>query len=166
MAEPMITSGEADTAFDVLIRALQTTGKPVPMAVAEKLMTRPPGASEYDLHLRNAQLDSADIHNIAEAIKAVDDSGGPSLRSFSLSYNQRIADAEIRQLAESLPLTVTEIGMVQTGMTDIGGRALIDWAQGAPDLRWFCIEENSISAEFKTELKKFSQGRPGLLVVY
>ena len=65
----------------------------------------------------------------------------------------------------NLPATVTEIGLVQCGIGDKGGDALIMWAAKALNLRWLCVEQNSFSDEMKDRFIQFGNDRKGLLVV-
>ena len=73
---------------------------------------------------------------IAEAIKTVHVKRGPSLQSFSMSYNPNLGDEGVLILVKTLPSTVTEIGLVQCGIGDKGGDALMTWASKAPKLQF------------------------------
>jgi hypothetical protein len=149
-----------------LITALRSIHHPVANKVADALLSSISNGSSYDLHLRNADLNSSQIKSIAAAIKVVDENDGPRLRSFSMSYNANLGDEGVLILVQNLPQTITEIGLVQSGMSDQGAEALIVWATKAKQLRWLCIEENIFSTEIKHKLKKLGQERSDLLVVY
>ena len=148
-----------------LINALRLINKPVCEKAADNLQSLKDNKSNYDLHLRNADLNYNEIKLIAEAIKTVHDKRGPSLQSFSVSYNPHLGDEGVLILVKTLPPTVTEIGLVQCGIGDKGGGALITWAAKAPKLKWLCVEQNSFSDEIKDRFIQFSKGRNGLLIV-
>jgi hypothetical protein len=149
-----------------LINALRSTNNPVSNKAAETLLSLKKSESSYDLHLRDADLNLNQITSIAEAIKTVHENGGPSLQSFSMSYNSNLGDEGVLILVKSLPQTITEIGLVQSGIGDKGGQALIEWATNAKQLRWLCIEGNIFSNDIKDSLREFSQERSDLLVIF
>ena len=148
-----------------LINALRSINKPVCEKAADNLQSLKDNKSNYDLHLRNADLNYNEIKLIAEAIKTVHDKRGPSLQSFSVSYNPHLGDEGVLILVKTLPPTVTEIGLVQCGIGDKGGGALITWAAKAPKLKWLCVEQNLFSDEIKNRFIQFGKKRNGLLVV-
>jgi hypothetical protein len=96
----------------------------------------------------------------------VHENGGPSLQSFSMSYNSNLGDEGVLILVKNLPQTITEIGLVQSGIGDEGGEALIRWATNAKQLRWLCVEKNIFSNDIKDKLRKLGQERSDLLVVF
>jgi hypothetical protein len=159
-------SGKEEAIINPLINALRSTNNPVSNKVAETLLSLKNGKPSYDLHLRNADLSYNQIKSIAEAIKTVHKNGGPSLQSFSMSYNSNLGDEGVLILVKNLPQTITEIGLVQSGIGDKGGEALIRWAKNAKQLRWLCVEENIFSNDIKDRLRKFGQERSDLLVVF
>jgi hypothetical protein len=149
-----------------LINALRLTNSPVSNKVAETLFSLKNSESSYNLHLRNADLNYNQIKSIAEAIKTVHENGGPSLHSFSMSYNSNLGDEGVLMLVKNLPQTITEIGLVKSGIGDKGAEALIRWSKNAKQLRWLCVEENIFSNDIKDRLGKLGQESSGLLVVY
>jgi hypothetical protein len=159
-------SEKEEAIINPLINVLRSTNNPVSNKVAETLLSLKNSESSYDLHLRNADLDYNQIKSIAEAIKTVHENGGPSLQSFSMSYNSSLGDEGVFILVKNLPQTITEIGLVQSGIGDKGGEALIRWATNAKQLRWLCVEENIFSNDIKDRLRKFGQERSDLLVVF
>jgi hypothetical protein len=109
-------SEKKETIINPLIKVLRSTYNPVSNKVAETLLSLKDSESSYDLHLRNADLNYKQIKSIAEAIKTVHANGGPSLQSFSMSYNSNLGDEGVLILVKNLPQTITEIGLVQSGM--------------------------------------------------
>jgi len=148
-----------------LVNVLKSTQNSVCDAAAARLMALHDNSSNYDLHLRSANLSSAQIERIAEALQAVHRQGGPALHSFSLSYNSNLNDEGMLTLVKTLPPTVTEVGLVQCGLGDVGGAALLAWASGATKLQMLCVEQNAFSNVTKDRLVKLGREKPGLLVV-
>lgn len=148
-----------------LTNVLRSINNPVCEKAANDLLSLKDNNSNYDLHLRNADLNQNEIALIAEAIKTVHDNSGPLLRSFSMSYNSKLRDEGVSILVQALPSTLTEIGLVKCEIGDKGGEALMTWASSAPKLHWLCIEQNSFSKSVKNRLIKFGKKRSNLLVV-
>ncbi|MFT7674217.1 MAG: hypothetical protein ACI845_002634 [Gammaproteobacteria bacterium] len=144
-----------------LINTLRSVNNPVCEKVASNLLLFKSNKSHYDLHLRNADLNNNEVKLIAEATKIVNDEGGPLLRSFSMSYNSNLRDEGVLMLVKSLPSTVTEIGLVQCGLGDKGGEALMIWASNVPTLHWLCVEQNSFSDKTRGRLVKLGKERNG-----
>ena len=148
-----------------LIRALLDTGKPVCISVADNLRTLPIDTRHYDLHLRNALLDITDVNHIAEAIDTVAREGGPVLQSFSMSYNANVGDEGVLTLTRTLPSTLTELGLVECGIKDRGGNALVDWAANKSALHWLCVEGNAFTSDTTNRFIDLRMKRKALLVV-
>ena len=83
----------------------------------------------------------------------------------SLSYNDAIGDTGAIAMAQSLPPTLHEVGLVNCGIGDAGGEALLRWAKNATGLRILCIEENNISEGIKLQLADLMHRNAALLVV-
>jgi hypothetical protein len=161
-----LLSEKEEAIINPLINALRLTNNPVSNKVADTLLSLKNSESSYDLHLRNADLNYNQIKSIAEAIKTVHENGGPSLQSFSMSYNSNLGDEGVLILVKNLPHTITEIGLVKSSIGDKGAEALIKWSTNAKHLRWLCVEENIFSNDIKVRLRKLGQERSDLLVVY
>ena len=148
-----------------LLDALGSTNKPVCTNAANKLLSLTDNSVNYDLHLRSANLNTEEIQRIAKAIEAVHMANGPTLQSFSMSYNTNLKDEGVLNLVQALPATLTEIGLVQCGIGDEGGEALMNWAAQAPKLHWLCVEQNPFSEATRDRFNKLGQTRQGLLVI-
>jgi hypothetical protein len=159
-------SAKEGAMMNPLINALRLTDNRVSNKVAETLLSLTKSKSSYDLHLRNAGLNYRQIKSIAEAIRTVHENGGPSLQSFSMSYNSNLGDEGVLILVKNLPQTITEIGLVNCGLGDKGGEALMRWSTNAKQLRWLCVEENIFSNDIKDRLRKLGQESSDLLVVF
>lgn len=147
---------------DVLIQALRTIDKPVCTEAAKRL-ARSTKATDFDLHLRSAGLTQADARVLADAMASAGD--GPSLRSFSASYNPDLGDAGVVALAEAFPTSMRELGLVGCVIGDVGGRAILKWAKSAPELGMICVEGNAMSAEVRAALTALGRERQVMVVV-
>ena len=148
-----------------LIDTLGAINKPVCDQAASKLLSLNVNQSSYDLHLRHADLNLNEIKLIAAAIKTVDANQGPALKSFSMSYHPNLEDEGVFVLVNTLPATVTELGLVNCGLGDPSAAALMIWAAKASNLHWLCVEENAFSDKVKDRLKQLGEQTKGLLVV-
>jgi hypothetical protein len=145
-----------------LIAALLAIGGPVCKTAASELETE---REAFDLHLRGAGLDVQDAQALAEGLQDLSASGRVLLRSFSASYNPDLGDAGAIVLAQALPVTVTEVGLVGCAIGDAGAAALLDWAQRAPDLRMICVEGNRLSVQMKATFTALGRQRALMVVV-
>ena len=106
------------------------------------------GLPTLNVHLRNANMTAADAKIIANALDRTPVFELARLGSFSLSYNA-IGDEGAKNLADSLPATLTELGLVGCSIGDRGGKAILDWAKHANGLQMICIEDNKMSDEMR-----------------
>ena len=121
--------------------------------------------SQIVLQLRSLSLNTSDIAEIANIIKEEKNNSNAILTSISFSYNEQIGNAGSVVLANSLPPSIRDIGLVDCGIGDQGGKAMLDWMQTAPNLRMICMEQNSFSKELKMEFQEFRKAHPGILVI-
>jgi len=128
--------------------ALRAIGSDVTNAVADNLAKGVVGLPTLNVHLRNANMTAADAKTIANALDRTPVFELARLGSFSLSYNA-IGDEGAKNLANSLPATLTELGLVGCSIGDRGGKAILDWAKHASGLHMICIEDNKMSDEMR-----------------
>ena len=133
-----------------LQKALRAIGSDVTMAAADNFAISAVSSSILNLHLRNARITAGDVKIIANALDKTPSSELARLGSFSLSYNN-IGDQGAMTLANVLPKTLTEIGLVGCSIGDQGGGAILEWAKYANGLRMICIEDNSMSAQMRKQ---------------
>ena len=150
--------------MDDLVAALKKIGRPVCLSAAKKLEDITPNAARFDLHLRHADLDAQDASFLATAIHKTANTPGPALRSFSASYSPRLTDAGIAALADAFPANMIELGLVGSACTDIGGRAILGWAQRATNPTMICIESNDISPHLKSLFAPLRQHHPSIIL--
>lgn len=151
--------------LSILARVLRATDKDICVAAAARLENLSAMASSFDLHLRSAGLDTADATNIAAAIRGSTADEQLSLRSFSSSYNPDIGELGAVALINSLPPTLSEIGMVGCGLGDESGEALLDWVQNASSIRMICVEGNAYSPKMRQRISNLRKDRSGLTVI-
>ena len=116
------------------------------------------------LHLRGLNLTASDVEPIADALRALTDAEGSLLASLSLSYNDAIGDAGALSLANALPRSLPELGLVGCKIGDPGGRALLDWARQATRLTMLCVEGNEFSGEVRNQLRNLARENATLSV--
>lgn len=151
-----------DTTTHILAEALRATENERCLQTAADLERISLDNSQFDLHLRNAGLKPTDAQLIAQALLKT--GSGPALTSFSVSYNQLIGDDAVATLARALPPSVREIGFVGCAIGDIGGQALVEWAEQAPALRMMCVEDNQFSSKLEQRLANLAQSKTQLSV--
>lgn len=115
------------------------------------------------LNLRNLSLKSIDITAIAPVLNQ-EYSNAP-LKSISFSYNRLIGDEGVTVLIKSLPISLQEIGLVDCGIGDNGGRDILNFVRTLPQLKMICIERNNFSNKLKQEYKTFGNNNPTITVV-
>ena len=148
-----------------LARALRLVGSDICDTAALRLEASVENEGNIRLHLRRAALDEADARIIAHALRSLTPQEAASLGSFSLSYNHALGDAGVAAIAQSLPRTLREVGLVGCGAGDQGGEALYRWASEAAGLQVLCIEENHFSLDLKRRFIALSRGTRNLLVI-
>ena len=142
----------------LIIDALLTIGTPATIQKAASIEA----SSGTTLNLRSLDLSSAMVNQIAAGLS----SSIVPLSSISFSYNSALGDAGAKALAAHLPKSLTELGMVDCGLQDEGGLALLEWAKTAPKLRMICIEQNAFSEEARRAFVDFSEAIPHMVVCY
>jgi hypothetical protein len=153
-----------DHILAVLINTLRFLNNHVCEKAADKLEKRVHSFNSYTLHLRYGMLDSLDAKKISEALKSVHQNHNIRLTSFSVSYNTNLGHEGVLMLIKNLPKTITELGLVQSGISDKSAEALINWTTNAKQLRWLCVEKNTFSDTIKDRFRKLGQERSDLLV--
>lgn len=120
-------------------------------------------SSSDQLSFRNLGLTVSDVTTIANILQQRSSSN--PIKSISFSYNA-LGDEGAIAFANSIPDTITEVGLVGCNIEDAGGLAMLDWAKTSKQLRMICIEQNSFSDTLKREYHQFSNEHPEILVVF
>ncbi len=118
------------------------------------------------LNLRNLSLKPNNITAIATILKQENYNNTNVIKSISFSYNTLMGDAGATALAKSLPTSLSEIGLVECGIGDNGGRAILNVVKRLPQLKMICIEQNKFSDQLKMEYEAFGQANPKITVVF
>ena len=155
----------SDLPLRKLIEALRATKKDICVTAANRLDNLQKAPSEFDLHLRQANLNEADAISIAAALNNLSLTSGPSLRSFSISYNPGVRESGVIALITALPQTIREIGMVGCNLGDDSGQALLDRVRQTASLRMLCVEENNFSVNMLHSFADLRKQRNGFIVV-
>jgi len=120
------------------------------------------------VHLRSAWLVGHDIGLIAELMRSLERDEAQLLSSVSLSKSRKVGDVGAAQMAESLPVSLTELGLVGCGIGDSGGKAVLEWMRRTTRLDTLCIEGNQFSSNVTRDFKSSAptcsttmQRRPG-----
>lgn len=115
------------------------------------------------LNLRNLGLGEKDIIDITNIIEYENDA--IYLSSISFSYNQ-LGDVGAILTAKKMPHSISEIGLVDCGIGDKGGYAILNWIRKSNSLQMICIEQNNFSDKLKMEFNLFKRENPKVMVVY
>ena len=151
-------------ATGTLINALRAIGKDACIKAATKMEVAQAAQMPFSLHLRNAGLNVSDAEILANALMALPTDDQVKFRSFSVSYNPMLGDEGTVALSQALPRTVSEIGFVGCDVGDVGGEALLEWAEQATRLSVICVEDNVFSKHTKTRFRELATKRVGVLV--
>lgn len=149
---------------NILINALNSIDSEVTRTAAKTLELAITSNSPFSLHLRSAGLSFSDAKILANAVKQYASKNKQNLQSFSVSYNPSLGDEGVAVLIHSLPQTVSEIGLVGCGISDIGGQALLKWTSDNTQLNMICVEDNEISESTKMQFRELETKRTGLRI--
>lgn len=109
------------------------------------------------IELRSLDLTFEKAGYLATNFKNVPTADLARLRSFSMSYNP-LGSAGAITMAQMLPCSVQELGMVGCDIGEEGGEAILEWTKQASSLRMLCIEQNHFSNALKAEFRNVFPG--------
>ncbi len=116
------------------------------------------------INLRNLGLEEKDIIEITNYLEIENDCS--YIKAISFSFNKNIGDLGAGILAEKLPLTIQEVGLVACGIGDKGGAKMLQWMRKCRALKMICIEQNNFSNNLEVALESFKKEHPSTMVVY
>ena len=122
--------------------------------------------SASSLHLRDLALNSSNLIEISNCFNHEEEHNNHFLKSISFSYNHQLSDSGAIVLIKNLPESICEIGLVNCGISDIGGIEILKWMHNSLNLRMICMEQNNFSKNLKLEFNKFSIANPSIIVIY
>ena len=149
----------------ILANALRSIGGDVCIDAAERLEALSGRAERFSLHLRQAGLNQTDAKLLTDALGSFKSVKHTVISSLSVSFNPGIRDEGVTAIANTLPLTLPELGMVGCNMGDQADESLLRWAHAAPNLHTMCIEQNRFSARLKARFTELAQERPNILLM-
>lgn len=117
------------------------------------------------LNLRNLDLTATNITSILQSLNP-EIVGSNPLQSISFSYNPSLGDSGAIALSNHLPKSVTTLGLVSCGITDVGGIELLNWMKNSPRLQMICMEKNAFSEKLVLELRRFQNDHPHASIDY
>ena len=132
-----------------LSQTLRSIGNQECLDVASKLEATALSQSPTQLHLRSADLSQSDVLALAKTLNTLPSDNSDRLVSLSLSYNNRVGNEGASALAQSIPSSLEEIGLVGCGIGDAGGEHLLTWAKQSENLKMICFEGNYFSENLK-----------------
>lgn len=147
---------------DQIAQLLRQKGDSTCIQKAESLENE--NAGLRNLHLRNLGLDEKDIAGIANILEQ--ETNSTTIKSISFSHNQGIGDVGATLLANKIPHSIREIGLVDCGISDKGGSEILHWMRKSTHLQMICMEQNDFSDELRMEFSNFKREHPNVLVVY
>lgn len=121
--------------------------------------------SHSSLHLRSLDLNEKEILQLATILKDHKNDTNPPIKSISFSFNKEMKDEGIQYLLPALPSSLQELGLVNCGLNDLGGFALLNWAKDSKNLKMLCVENNNFSPELQNAFGAFRLENPSILVV-
>ncbi len=134
-------------------------------ACIEKARTLESTAAQMtSFNFRSLGLSTSAILSIAGILRQEKDS--QAITSISFSYNRLMGDAGAIALAQSLPDSIREVGLVDCRIGEKGGTALLDWIKEAPNLKMICIEQNQFSDALRVAFREVGKEKPNVLVVF
>lgn len=122
------------------------------------------GSQTGILNLRNLGLNPTDAVAIADILKQDKINNSDFIQSISFSYNNLIADGGAIAIIESLPLSISEIGLVDCGIGDEGGIEILNWMRKSTNLQMICAEQNNFSDTQRKEFMLFKNHYPRIMV--
>lgn len=118
------------------------------------------------LDLRHLSLWASDVNRLVRDICRLNMESQGMLSSIDLSFNGLLSDEGAMALAHHLPRSLSEIHLVDCGIGDFGGVALLEWMYDAHGLRVVHLEQNNISRDLRAKFEKFANENPQVMVVF
>lgn len=144
------------------IKGLEDSSIPKLKVLADKMVLET--ANFEILEFRSLQLNHLELSVILDTINNFSEPF--SLRSISFSFNTTLADRGAIILANQLPSTIENLGLVGCNIADKGAKAILKWIKKATALQMICIENNPISVDVKQKYRSyFKEHSTKLLVI-
>ncbi len=116
------------------------------------------------LDLRHMGLWATDVNRLIREICQLDMETSRMLSSIDLSFNELLSDEGALALSNHLPRTLGEIHLIDCGIGDFGGGAILEWMNDAHGLRIVNLEQNNMSRALKEKFIEFANSNPQIMV--
>ena len=147
----------------LITNTLQNTGRKPCLEKAESLLN---SASISSLNLRSLALQREEALQLAIVFNEIKKENNEALRSVSFSYNDQMTNEGAVALINSLPESVTELGMVSCGLTDEAGKAILNWLKRSRNLNMVCIEGNHFSSELRDLMREYQHENSSFTFIF
>lgn len=117
------------------------------------------------LAFRSLQLNAEEAEKILEALALDQKCKSIQLKSISFSNNPNFGDRGARAFSTLITPTLDEIGLVNCGIQDAGGRAILQWMKQNNQLRMVCIENNQFSKALQLAFREFQELHKDVLLI-
>lgn len=118
------------------------------------------------LDLRHLSLWASDVNRLIRDLCQLNMESSGMLSSIDLSFNGLLSDEGAIALANHLPRSISEIQLIDCGIGDFGGSALLEWMNDAYDLRIVNLEQNNLSRELRSKFEQFARENPQVMVTF
>jgi hypothetical protein len=146
-----------------LIKVLQALDRPAYKDKASQLIQLKEIPST--LAFRSLQLNAEEAEKILEALALDQKLASIQLESLSFSNNPNFGDRGARAFSTLIIPTLDEIGLVNCGIQDAGGRAILQWMKQNNQLRMVCIENNQFSKALQLAFREFQELHKDVLLI-
>lgn len=117
------------------------------------------------LDLRHLSLWATDVSRLVRDICQLNMETSGMLSSIDLSFNILLSDEGAMALANHLPRSLSEVHLVDCGIGDMGGMALLEWMDDAHGLRIINLEQNNISRAMRERFAAFANDNPQIMII-
>ena len=113
-------------------------------------------------HLRGLNLNASNVISILNFFEI---KSSPTITSISFSNNPEIGDIGAIEIANQLPKSIREIGLVNCGITDSGGKEILNSIQNLTHLKMLCIKKNSFTSVLINKFQKYQSEHVNTVII-
>ncbi|MEX1188851.1 MAG: hypothetical protein WED33_06290 [Bacteroidia bacterium] len=146
---------------DSLVGALMQTVNSASYQLADELQNT--SSELHAIHLSSLNLTLNDIVHFGPFLEKL--KANTEVTSLSFSHNPLLRNEGISKILDSLPISITEIGLVGCGISDEIEESLFTMLRNHKNLRMLCMEENIISNSLKLRLNQFGRNNNVLVSI-
>lgn len=146
--------------------AIRTIGSSSGHLKAEKFELEEDEFSGH-LDLSHMSLWSSDVDTIGKHFNRRYNPDAVHLNSVNFNYNNLMSDEGVEALLDHLPGTIRELHLVNCGIGDYGGRAILEWLRvSAFKIREVNLEQNQFSRSLKDEFAEYESENLQVMMIY